>query len=143
MRLSIPSIGVDHSIVGVPLGDDGWDTDWLGDQVGYLEGTSFPTWTGNTVLTAHNYTSDGTPGPFVDLPSLKWGDQIILYAHGQRYTYEVRDSKLVSPRDYTILEHKDRDWLTLFTCYQYDEASDGYLWRHVVQAVLIEIESLE
>ncbi|MEA3349326.1 MAG: sortase, partial [Chloroflexota bacterium] len=123
--------------------NDGWNTERLGTQIGYLEGTSFPTWEGNTVLTAHNYTSDGLPGTFVDLGSLTWGDQVILDAHGKKYIYEVRVSKFVSPQDFSILESKDRDWLTLFTCHQYDEASEQYLWRQVIQAVLINVESLD
>ena len=143
LRLTIPSLELDAPIVGVSLQDGNWNTDWLWNEIGYLEGTAFPTWEGNTVLTAHNYLPSGEPGPFVNLGQLQWGDQIVLYANGDEYTYEVRVSRFISPHDHSILAAKDRDWLTLFTCYQYDEASDQYLWRHVVQAVLIDVESLE
>jgi LPXTG-site transpeptidase (sortase) family protein len=143
MSLELPSLDVSVPIVGIPLDSNGWNLTWLSNQAGYLETTAYPTWEGNTVLTAHAYLADGLPGPFVALGSLKWGDQVILYAHNQRYIYEVRESTLVMPNDFSIMEHKERDWLTLFTCYQYDESSDQYLWRHVVQAVLIDVESLE
>ena len=47
MWLEIPALGVKQSIVGVPGPD--WDVTWLGSQIGYLQGTAFPTWNGNSV----------------------------------------------------------------------------------------------
>ena len=49
--LEIPKLTVSTSIVGVPLSNDGWDVAWLGKDAGWLNGTSFPTWTGNSVIT--------------------------------------------------------------------------------------------
>jgi sortase (surface protein transpeptidase) len=45
----------------------------------------------------------------------------------------------VRPEDTSALQHADKPWLTLLTCQSYDPASDAYLWRIVVRAVLSEI----
>jgi LPXTG-site transpeptidase (sortase) family protein len=137
--LEIPLLRKSVSVVGVPLTDSGWDLTWLSDQAGYLEGTAFPTWSGNSALTAHAYTPDGLPGPFVHLADLRWGDQVILHAFGQEYVYEVRQVRSVRPSDLSVLRHEELPWLTLLTCSVYDEASESYLRRVVVRAVLIEV----
>ena len=110
LRVEIPDLGVSVPIVSVPL-TDGWDLTWLWNKAGWLEGTAYPSWTGNTVITGHAYLPSGYPGPFVNLGDLAWGDEIILYAHGLKYTYQVRAAKLVGADDYSILQHKDQDWL--------------------------------
>ena len=61
--------------VGVPVSADGWGLDWLAQNVGYLDGTAFPGWDGNSVLTGHVYLPDGSPGPFQRLGSLRYGDR--------------------------------------------------------------------
>jgi LPXTG-site transpeptidase (sortase) family protein len=139
--LEIPALQVSSSIVGVPLAENGWELDWLGRQVGYLEGTAFPTWNGNSVLTAHVYDANGLPGPFVNLSQLKWGQKVIVKAWGQKYIYEVRSVRQrVRPDDTSVITHEEKPWLTLITCQGYDEASNSYRWRVVVRAVLIKIE---
>ncbi len=141
LMLEIPKLNQTLAIVGVPKDGDGWNLDWLGgDQVGYLSGTAFPTWTGNTGLSGHVYMSDGSPGPFVDLATLSWNDEIIIHAWGQEYIDRVRyRSEWVDPNDKNVLSHKDNAWLTLITCRGFDENSGLYRWRTVVQAVLVEV----
>ncbi len=143
LRLWIPDLGISLPIVSVPNSQQGYDLTWLGSQAGWLEGTAYPSWKGNTVITGHAYLPSGLPGPFVDLDQLVWGDELILYANGYRYTYQVINNRLVSGDDLSILGHKDQDWLTLFTCKEYSDNLGGYLWRQVVQAVLIEAEKLK
>ncbi len=138
--LDIPRLGVQVPIVGVPRTAGGWDLTWLWDNVGWLEGTAFPTWIGNTVLTAHNYLPTGLPGPLAHLYELRWGDKVVIHAYGQRYIYEVRVVRLVEPNDTSVLSHKEYDWVTLITCEGYDEATNTYHWRLVVQAVLVKVE---
>jgi len=123
--LEIPKIGIKNAIVGVPLSGKGWDVSWLNNQAGWLEGTAFPTWNGNSVLTAHVYNADGEPGPFENLHQLKWGDQIIVARLGYKeYIYEIRNVKTgVHPDDISALGHKDYPYLTLITCSGYDEKS--------------------
>jgi LPXTG-site transpeptidase (sortase) family protein len=139
MRLEIPSLGESLAIVGVPKSGDGWDVRWLGEQAGYLEGTAFPTWAGNTGLAGHSTLADGSPGPFAKLGMLRWGDEVIIQGWGQRYVYAVRQNSLVGPGQLGALQHEDLDWVTLITCQGYDELSGKYLWRRVVRAVLVAV----
>ena len=78
LSLVIPAIGIDASITGVPLVGGNWDVTWLGDQAGYLYGSAFPTWNGNSVLTGHVVNADGEPGVFHDIGRLRWGDRILV-----------------------------------------------------------------
>jgi LPXTG-site transpeptidase (sortase) family protein len=135
--LEIPSLGVEATIVGVP---EGWDVSWLGNNAGWLAGTAFPTWAGNTAITAHVYGADGLPGPFIGLHELRWGDEITIHAWGQRYTYEVRQNFLTRPTSRYPLQHEEYDWVTLLTCERYDEALGAYAYRRVVRAVLLDME---
>ena len=137
--LEIPRLGVKMSIVGVPLTKDGWDVSWLGKQAGWLEGSAFPSWNGNSVLTGHVYDSNGLPGPFVKLNTLRYGDKIVVHAYGQKYTFEVRTNQVVAPNDASALQHEERSWLTLITCKEYDEKTDTYEKRVVVRAVLVSV----
>jgi LPXTG-site transpeptidase (sortase) family protein len=139
MSLEIPSLKQSMTIVGVPKSGDGWDVRWLGERAGYLEGTAFPTWQGNTGLAGHSSLADGSPGPFANLGSLRWGDEVIIHAWGQRYIYAVRQNSLVAPGQLAALQHEDLDWVTLITCQGYDELNGKYLWRRVVRAVLVAV----
>ena len=140
MQLEFPRLGVKTSIVGVPALNDGWDLSWLGNQAGYLEGTAFPTWAGNTVLTGHAYLPNGYPGPFAQIESLRYGDRVVVEAWGQKYVYEVRSTKQVSPQDVDVFQHEDNAWLTLITCKGWDEKTNQYRTRIVVRAVQVAIE---
>jgi LPXTG-site transpeptidase (sortase) family protein len=138
--LEIPRLGVKISIVGIPLGADGnWDLTWLSDQAGYLNGTAYPTHAGNSVLTGHVYLADGSPGPFVNLSSLHYGDQIIVHLGGQRYIYQVREDKIVTPDDSSVFQHEEYPWLTLVTCKDYNAITNTYAHRVAIGAVLINI----
>jgi LPXTG-site transpeptidase (sortase) family protein len=97
LRLNIPAIGVNLPIVGVPLSGASWDVTWLGQSAGWLNGTAFPTWSGNSVITGHVWDANNHAGPFVLLKSLRYGDQIRIYAWGQVYTYSVRQNELLAP----------------------------------------------
>ena len=143
MQLEIPALDVLIPIIGVPGTEAGWDITWLGESAGYLEGSTFPTWEGNTVLTAHNYTADGKPGPFNKLETLKFGDVITIHAWNRDFIYEVRIRDIVNPDDTSLLNASEYDMITLITCKNYDESSDSYLNRVVVQAVLIDIKPKE
>jgi len=140
LTLEIPSLRVNTPLVGVPNDLGGWRLDWLWDQAGYLEGTAFPTLPGNSAITGHVYLPNGKPGPFVNLDTLKYNDQVIVHAWGQRYIYQVRSVTEVRPQDISILSHEDISWLTLVTCQGYDEESDSYRMRVAVRAVLVKVE---
>jgi LPXTG-site transpeptidase (sortase) family protein len=139
VTLEIPSLGVKIPVVGVPLKDGGWNVSWLANQAGWLGGTAFPSWKGNSVLTSHVYLSNGLPGPFVNLNKLKFGDKLIIHAYGEKYTFEVLVSRIVEPNDTSAFNHEEKSWLTLITCKEYDEKSKAYVQRVVVKAVLVKV----
>jgi LPXTG-site transpeptidase (sortase) family protein len=141
LRLEVPALSLELPIVGVPLTIDGWDVTWLGDAAGYLEGTAYPTWVGNTAITAHVWDADNSPGSFVNLHTLQYGDEIIIHAWKLRHIYEVRAVRLVSPDNLSALPKSDYDMLTLITCQSYDEASGEYRSRIAVRAVLVDVEA--
>lgn len=143
IHMEIPRLQMKAPIVGIPQSGDTWDVKWLYDQVGWLEGSAFPTWVGNTVLTAHVWNYDGTPGLFYRLRELRYGDQIFIKAWGKTYVYEVRERLWVSPRDVaTVFESKKRDWITLITCWGYNPLTNSYLLRFGIRAVLMEVRSM-
>jgi LPXTG-site transpeptidase (sortase) family protein len=142
--IEIPALGVKESIVGVPQAEDGeWDVTWLANNVGWLNGTAFPSWEGNSVLTAHITNADGLDGPFANLKKLKYGDQIIVHLFDEKYIFEVRNSRLARPYSTSFaFEHlEEQSYLTLITCQYYLPKSDTYYFRRVVRAVLVKVES--
>ena len=138
--LDIPALSIDIPIVGVPLKEGTWNVSWLGNQAGWLEGSAFPSWNGNSVLTSHVYLPNGKPGPFAKLHELKTGDQVIVHAFGQKYIFEVLTNAIVAPTDRSIMKHEDIPWLTLVTCTDYDAENDTYKNCFIVRAVLVEVE---
>ena len=141
MTLEIPKLGVSMPIVGVPASTDGWNVTWLGDAAGWLEGSAFPTWAGNTVITGHVWDAYNQPGPFAELKTLHYGDTIEIYAWGQVYTYEVRESKVFWSRTASsrVFRHEETDVLTLLTCEGYNPFTGNYFFRRAVRAVLVDV----
>jgi LPXTG-site transpeptidase (sortase) family protein len=139
LTVEIPSLGIRIPIVGVPKKDGTWNVAWLGNQAGWLQGTAFPSWSGNSVLTGHVYMASGLPGPFVDLGKLKYGDRIIVHAYGQKYIFEVRTNAVVESTDQSAFKHEEKSWITLITCKEYDEKTNTYRKRVVVRAVLVSV----
>lgn len=115
----------------------------FGNDVGWLNGTAFPTWNGNSVLTAHVTNPSGMNGPFAALRSLKYGERVIVHMDGLQYIYEVRNSRLAHPysTSYAFQSMQDHAYLTLITCQGYNPITESYLFRRVVRAVLISVEN--
>lgn len=140
MWLDIPRLGLQATIVGVPSSaeDKSWDVSWLGNQIGWLNGSAFPSWKGNSVLTGHVWNADNTPGIFLHLKDLTYGDRLYLHTFGYIYTYEIRENRLILPSDSAItFKHEDLSWLTLLTCEGYNTQSADYKYRRIVRAVLV------
>ena len=137
--VEIPRLKVQVPIVGVKQFMDGtWDVTWLGDKAGWLEGTAFPSFSGNSVLTGHVYTDKGVPGPFYSLYSLYEGDTIIVHAYGTSYEYIVREVLKVDPNSVSeLIYHKDTPWLTLTTCLNWNEGLGAYDYHLLIRAEFI------
>ena len=108
---------------------EGWDVErLLARRPGRVaEGSAFPSWNGNSVLTAHVYRFNGQPVPLINLINIKYGDRVIVHAFGQKYTFVVQTSMSVVPTDRSVMKHEEKPWLTLVTCRDYDEKTDTYL----------------
>ena len=141
LAIQIPVLKVDAPIVGVASQNGSWDVSWLENQVGWLNGTAYPTWRGNSVLTGHVVNADGKPGIFYRLKSLDVGEYIFVYLSGYRYTYKVVSNTDVQPDDATVMKHEDKSYLTLITCDNYDAQTGTYLRRVAVQAVLVDVSA--
>ncbi len=140
LELIIPKLDIQIPIVGVPQTESGWDVTWLGESAGYLAGSAFPTWVGNTVLTGHVWDAYNRPGVFSQIKSLKYGDQVQIHAWGLVYTYEVRESKLVTAKNMDVaFQPEEYDWVTLITCEFYNPFTGDYLFRRAVRAVLVDV----
>jgi LPXTG-site transpeptidase (sortase) family protein len=128
------------TIMSVPQAADSWNVTWLGANVGYLSGTAFPTWAGNTVLTGHVWDAFNQPGPFAELKSLRYGAQFYIHAFGMTYVYEVRENTSLLPTQVDkALQHEDSDWVTLLTCEGYDTEGGVNSLRRMVRAVLVDV----
>ncbi len=147
LTLSIPKLTlVDRPILGIPQTElnqqQTWDVSWLGTNIGYLAGSAYPTTSGNTLLTAHVWDASNLPGPFANLKTLAYGDQITLQVNSLTYTYLVRENTTLSPTTNlsSLAKADGYDWLTLLTCENYDAATQTYTARRIVQAILTNIE---
>jgi LPXTG-site transpeptidase (sortase) family protein len=142
MTIEIPVLHVNTSIVGVQIKDGGWDVSWLQNQLGWLNGTAYPTWKGNSVLTGHVISADGKPGIFSQLKYLEVGELIFVKNGAYRYTYQVVSNQSIEPDDATSFGHEDKSYLTLITCDNYDLQSASYLSRVAVRAKLVDVRQI-
>lgn len=138
VSIQIPDIKMDVPLVGIPQMEDSWDITWLGDDAGWLNGTAFPGFDGNSVIVGHVFTADGQPGPMNKLETLQWGDQILVQNGNETLVYAVTSVAYVKPNDPSIFKHSDTSVLTLVTCKGYNEVTGHYNWRVVVKAKLVE-----
>jgi len=139
--LEIPTLGVDTVIVGVPQSNGTWDVTWLGNQVGWLAGSAYPTWSGNSVITGHLTDSNGNAGVFAGISNLIYGDEIRVVSGSSVFIYRVRSvRKYIEPNDVpAVLQHKDSPWISLLTCQGYDVTTGAYKFRQLVQAELVQV----
>jgi LPXTG-site transpeptidase (sortase) family protein len=136
LSIEIPVLKVNSAIVGVEKMKGKWDVSWLQNQVGWLNGSAYPTWRGNSLLTGHVVGADGNPGVFSKLKALGVGEYIFVNNSGYRYTYKVISNALVRPYDKRVMKHEEKSYLTLITCDSYNEKTGTYLRRVVVRALL-------
>ncbi len=143
LTIDIPVLKVNTSIVGVESKNGKWDVSWLQNQAGWLNGTAYPTWSGNSVLTGHVANADGKPGVFAKLKALGVGEYIYIYNGGYRYTYQVLSNEYVQPTDASVVKHEEKSFLTLVTCDTYDEKTGTYLRRVAVRAKLVDVRLVQ
>ena len=138
--LYIPKLGVESNITVIPQVDGTWDVAWLNNDIGWLQGTAYPSLSGNSVLTGHYFNSYGAAGPFRYLGQLAVGDTIIVRSYRVNYAYQVRSLQQVDPANVDVmLKHEDTPWLTLVTCVDY-LANNDFKYRLIVRAEFVGIQ---
>lgn len=134
LTLQIPELDIAEEIVTVPEVDSAYPVEWLGSEVGLLEGSSLPG-SGITVLTGHNHLNTTEAGPFLFLGTLSEGDLLMINnRRNEMKMYRVYGNYKISRDGFaSISEELRENALVLITCE--DESVDGgYLSRRVILA---------
>lgn len=110
VRIVIPAINVDSIVVE---GDD-WEA--LKKGAGHRAGSANPGQRGNMVISGHD---DVFGEVFRYIGDLKAGDEVHVYSKEAKFTYTVRNRRIVEPTDVSVLQTTTEPTLTLITCYPY------------------------
>jgi sortase A len=120
-RLEIPRLGLSALVA------EGTDDGTLRTAIGHLPRTPLPGERGNVALAAHRDTH------FRALREIEVGDRIRMHSWEGETEYEVIATRVVGPRDVSVLAPTAGHTLTLITCYPF-----GYIGpapkRFIVQA---------
>lgn len=106
-RLDIPRLKLSVMV------REGADEGTLRRAVGHIPGTALPGKIGNVGLAGHRDTF------FRALRNIREDDTIELETTGGSYRYLVTSTKIVTPRDVSVLEASGGPTLTLVTCYPF------------------------
>ena len=106
-RLEIPRLRVKAMV------REGADEGTLRSAVGHIPGTALPGRVGNVALAGHRDTF------FRGLRNVQKNDAIELETGNGTYRYVVQSTKIVSPRDVSVLAASAGETLTLVTCYPF------------------------
>ena len=106
-RLTIPRLKLSVMV------REGATESTLRRAVGHIPGTGLPGQLGNVGLAGHRDTF------FRPLSKIKKDDSIDVETGGGTYRYVVTGTKIVSPRDVTVLNASAGKTLTLVTCYPF------------------------
>lgn len=96
------------------------------DKQSVLPGTP-----GNIFIFGHSGYWQNRPGNYKEvfstLDQLETGDEIVVYFEGKKHPYRVREEKIVAADDWSVLEKKDQETLTLMTCWPPKTLEKRYL----------------
>jgi sortase A len=122
-RIVIPRIGANFVFVkGTSTGD-------LKKGPGHYTDTALPGSRGTVGIAGHRTTY---LAPFRKINNLKRGDLVQLRMPYGRFAYTVEGTKIVSPRNVSVLRHRSGDWVVLTACHPLYSAAE----RIVVSARL-------
>ena len=121
--IEIPKIGLSHRLFeGISLRSiDRGPSHW--------PGTAMPGESGNAVFAGHRVTRTK---PFRNIDQLVVGDEVIFTIAGERWTYSVTGSEVVTPDALRIVEQTPNATATLFACHPPGSAR----FRYVVHLAL-------
>jgi sortase A len=106
-RLEIPRLNLSVMV------REGADERTLRRAVGHIPGTALPGKLGNVGLAGHRDTF------FRALQNIREDDAIEFQTTGGTYRYIVKSTKIVTPRDVSVLAASGGENLTLVTCYPF------------------------
>jgi sortase A len=110
---------------------EGADEGTLSRAVGHIPGTALPGSVGNVGLAGHRDTF------FRPLRNIRADDMIELETTGGTYRYIVKSTRIVTPRDVSVLEASGGETLTLVTCYPFYYVGSAPK-RFIVHAALMQ-----
>ena len=127
MLLSISSIGIEKIKVtpNVESSDEKIYNRYLKSGVAHFKGTPLPGDGGNTFIYGHSavesFFSRHSNNPetiFSRLNDIDIGQKVLVERDGKVIEYVVRNKKIVSPDDFTILQPvQDKETVTMMTCW--------------------------
>jgi sortase A len=123
--LEIPRLGFSDLVV------HGDDDSTLSVAIGHLPDTPLPWQAGNSALAGHR------DGKFRPLKDIKVGDRITLATRQGNLHYVLRETKIVTPDDLSVLTPTDTRTLTLITCYPFSYVGKAPK-RFILKAEAIE-----
>ena len=137
-KIIIPKIYVEGPII--------WDVKFdeihanLNQGVVQYNESAKPGQIGNVFIVGHSSDFIWSKGKYKNifalLPKLVNGDQIQILYNNKNYTYQVSETKIVSPTDISIIKPTDDATLTLMTCWPIGTSQK----RYVIVAKLISPE---
>ncbi|EST37879.1 hypothetical protein N566_10550, partial [Streptomycetaceae bacterium MP113-05] len=140
IRVEVPGAGLEATVRGVGLNDDG--TIALPDDpddAGWFQGSPAPGVEGNSVLVGHVDSRTG-PAAFYGLGAVEDGQRIALHRKDGRTAVFVVDGVSVWPKDAfpsdRVYGPTRSSRLTLITCAEWDEGRETYVSNLVVTAHL-------
>ncbi len=137
VQVIIPRLGVDTSLVEVPVVGWEWDVSQISTQVGHLQGTPLPGEKGNAVIAGHVTDLGGVPGPFWELSKLQPGDFVYVVKGNVTLKYQVTEIRRVEPNDVaSIYRASPGSVISLLTCDQFD--GQRYAKRLIVEAQRVQ-----
>ncbi len=134
--ISIPTLGVNSGITEFALNGKSWSiSPWEGG-IGHLQGTGWFDAGGNIALGGHSWLPNQTPGIFVNLHTVRSGDEVIVNLNGEERRYAVTGVRSVSMYDLSVLYPVEGEQITLITCdaASFDPQSELYQQRVIVTA---------
>jgi sortase A len=131
-RIISASIGLDAGVVAAPIRNGEWEVPKF--VAGHLEGTAQPSQGGNVVLTGH-VQSISSGNVFADIERLRPKDQVVLRTTRGDLAYVVRELKVVTNDDISVVQPTSAEILTLITCTgRFNPITRDYSHRTIVIA---------
>lgn len=134
--IAIPTLGITAPISWSVSLDNIYTK--LEEGIVHMQNTALPNEDGNVFIFGHSSNYAWAPGSynqvFAVLPKININDNIVINYQNQQFLYKVNATKIVNPKDISVMQPTAQPTLTLMTCVPVGTA----LNRFIVQAQLVE-----